>query len=152
MRRHIQTTRPSTKLDFKRLGKFRILEKLSSHVYRLDLPLTMKVHPVFHISLLEPCGTDPLIGQTQPPPPPIVVDNEEEWEVEEILDSRLVGKTLKYLVRWLGYDHPTWEPSELLDHAPDTVRRFHAAYPSKPKPNDAVTSRSTRRSSRPSST
>ena len=148
LRRHIQTTRPSTKLDFKRLGRFRIIQKLSSHAYRLELPATMKIHPVFHISLLEPCGTDPLAGHTQPPPPSIIVDDEEEQEVEEVLDSRYFGKTLKYLVRWLGYDHPTWEPADLLEHAPLMVSRYHDAYPSKPSPDSAPAARCSSRLAR----
>jgi len=76
LRHNIKTTHSSTKLDFKRLGKFRILQKVSSHSYKLDLPASMKAHPVFHVSLLEPAATDPLPGQVQPAPPPIIIDDE----------------------------------------------------------------------------
>ena len=94
----------------------------------------MKVHPVFHVSLLEPVASNPLPGQTQPPPPPIIVDNEEEYEVEDILDTRKRGRTLQYLVKWVGFDHPTWEPAEFVKNSPTLVRRFHELYPDKPKP------------------
>ena len=94
----------------------------------------MKIHPVFHISLLEPVAQNPLRGQTQPPPPPIIVDNEEEWEISEILDSRRRYRRLQYLVKWTGYDHPTWEPIEDLENAPDHIRQFHENYPDKPRP------------------
>ena len=67
--RHIQTTRPSSKLDFKRLGQFMIIQKISSHAYKLDLPTSMKCYPVFHVSLLVPAATNPLVGQKQPAPP-----------------------------------------------------------------------------------
>ena len=83
------------------------MKKVSSHAYKLDIPASMKSHPVYHVSLLEPTPSDPLIGQKQPPPIPIIVDENPEWEVEEILDSKLVRKTLKYLVRWVGYDEIT---------------------------------------------
>ena len=94
----------------------------------------MKVHPVFHVSLLEPVATDPLPGQTHPPPPPVIVDDVEEFEVQEILDSRRQRNKLKYLVQWVGFDHPTWQPSEDLEHSPIIVRRFHELYPKKPRP------------------
>ena len=50
----------------------------------------MKCHPVFHVILLEPAVNNPLAGQKQPAPPPIIVDDNVEFEVEEILDSKLV--------------------------------------------------------------
>ena len=67
------------------------------------------------------------------PPPPIIVDENPEWEVEEILDSKLVRRTLKYLVRWVGYDEITWKPAELLKKFPTLVRYFHRKYPNKLK-------------------
>ena len=99
LQKNLKTTWPSSKLDFKRLEKFRITKKVSSHAYKLELLAAMKVHPVFHVSLLEPAASDPLPGQLQPPPPPVIIDGEPEWEVDEIVDSKFMGKTLRYLVR-----------------------------------------------------
>ena len=61
--RHIKTTHPCRKLNHKRLGRFKVLRRVGSHAYLLKLPATMKIHPVFHVSLLEPCSSDPLPGQ-----------------------------------------------------------------------------------------
>jgi len=97
LRRHGKTNRPSSKVDYNCFGKFRIIQKVSSHPHKLDLSTSMKIHLVFHISLLEPASTDPLPGQIQPPSPPVIIEDEPEWEVDEILDSRIVGKTLQYL-------------------------------------------------------
>jgi len=38
------------------------------------------------------------------PPPSVLIDQEPEYEVEEIIDSRLAQGKLKYLVQWKGYD------------------------------------------------
>ena len=38
LQKNLKMTRPSSKLDFKCLGKFRITKKVSSHSYKLELP------------------------------------------------------------------------------------------------------------------
>ena len=76
--KNLKMTQPSSKLDLKRLGKFRITKKVSSHAYKLQLLASMKVHPVFHVSLLEPAASDPLPGQLQPLPLPVIIDEEPE--------------------------------------------------------------------------
>ena len=48
--RNIRTTRPCKKLDYKKIGPFKILEKIGSNAYKLELPPTMKIHNTFHIS------------------------------------------------------------------------------------------------------
>ena len=62
----------------------------------------MKIHPVFHVSLLEPYKDSTIPGQLQAPPPPIEVDGAEEFEVSEILDSRINCGKLEYLIHWQG--------------------------------------------------
>lgn len=52
--RRKQGDRPSKKLDFKKVGPFKIKEQIRKVNFRLKLPETMRIHPVFHISLLEP--------------------------------------------------------------------------------------------------
>src|SRR4029078_4945153 len=41
LRRNIKTTRPSDKLDVRRLGPFKVIAAINSRSYRLDLPATM---------------------------------------------------------------------------------------------------------------
>ncbi|MBW0540202.1 hypothetical protein O181_079917 [Austropuccinia psidii MF-1] len=54
----IKSTRTTRKLSERLLGPFPILNKVSTHSYHLRLPSQRKsIHPVFHISLLEPVKT-----------------------------------------------------------------------------------------------
>jgi hypothetical protein len=59
--RNIKMARPSKKLDDKILGPFKILEAVGTS-YRLQLPTTMRIHDVFHPSLLRRAAEDPLPG------------------------------------------------------------------------------------------
>ena len=96
--RNIKTQRPCRKLDDKNIGPCRVIEKISPTSYKLQLPEGLeKVHPVFLLSLLWWYSNDPLPGQHNDSPPPIHLDsNEEEWEVEKILDSRIHYGRLQY--------------------------------------------------------
>lgn len=90
---NIVTTAPSQKLASKFLRPFPIMEKLSDVVYHVKLPRTLRIHNVFHVSLLERYHEDTIPGRQQDPPPPIITpDGHIEWEVHQILDSRLYGR------------------------------------------------------------
>ena len=72
----------------------------------------------------------------------IIEDLDElEYEVNKIVDSKFVGrnKTLKYLVRWVGYSDLTWEPVDNVANAPTAVVKFHHTYPLKPRPRTVPT-------------
>jgi len=49
----------------------------------------MKIHVVFHVSLSELYGESNFLRRIQPLPPTIEINDYEEYEVEEILDSRI---------------------------------------------------------------
>jgi hypothetical protein len=95
----------------------------------------MKIHPVFHVSLLEPFHHSTI--RTQPPEPviPEIIDGEEEWPVEKILDSRKRYRKLQYLVKWKGYPDTdnSWEPYENVKNCEQLLQDFHTKHPHKPK-------------------
>ena len=96
---------PSVKLAPKRYGPFKIRKVLSPITYQLALPPQWKIHDVFHADLLTPYHETELHRPNFARPPPDLINGEEEYEIEEILQSRRFGKGRKvqYLVKWKGY-------------------------------------------------
>jgi hypothetical protein len=94
-----------------------------------------QLHPVFPVVKLTLAVPDPILGRRpKPPPPPVVIDGEQEWEVEEILNSRMFRNRLEYLVKWKGFgmEEASWEPRTNV-HAPQLVAKFHQTHPSAPR-------------------
>lgn len=85
--KNIKTERLSKKLDYKRIGFYKVKELVGSS-YRLDLPTSIKIHDVFHSNLLRSAGNDPLPSQHNNLLPPIVVDDKKEWEINNVLDAK----------------------------------------------------------------
>jgi hypothetical protein len=131
--RNITTSQPSLKLNYKYLRLFTIRRVISSSPYKLELPKTMKCHPVFHISLFSTADDNPFPGQILPPPLPITVDGHKEWTIREILDSRIYYRKSLYLIAEDRFATPIWEPAEGLNEAA-AVNLFHAHRPDKPGP------------------
>jgi hypothetical protein len=146
--RNIKTKRPSKKLDCKMIGPFVIEKRLSSSVYRLVLPKSWRIHPTFHIGLLEPYREPGKSGRKDIPQETFLAeimdienqeDETEEFEVAEIMDSEVIDGLVKYLVRWENFPDPsewTWEPYSHLEEKgkPNpTVIKFHKMRPEKPK-------------------
>jgi hypothetical protein len=120
------------------VGPFKVEKQVNAVAYKLELPASLQIHPVFHASLLK--AYEP--GRVQPPPPPEVIDDEFEWQVESILAHRDVQVKKKqnraktpvfkrqYLVKWLGYDeaHNTWEPEDHCANSPEAVAEYWARH------------------------
>ena len=45
---------PSKKLNYVKMGLFKIINKVTEVIYRLDLLLKIKIHLVYYITILEP--------------------------------------------------------------------------------------------------
>src|SRR5437868_5269981 len=145
--RNVHTTRPSRKLDYKKMGPYKILAKIGSSAYKLDFPPSMKIHNNINISLLEPYEDNKFPSQQLLPPPPIEIAGEKEYELENIIDSRLHYGKLQYRAKWTGYspEHDkTWYPADNFENAALAVEHFHQQYPGKPRMGGPGTSQDRR--------
>ena len=139
---YIHTTRPSKKLSEKYLGPFDIIACPGTHSFTLRLPDHFRaIHPIFHVSQLEPSVPNTIPNRIQPPPPPVEIDNELEYEIAEILDSKIDNRRrckLLYFIHWSGYEgtdeENSWLPATELSHVQELVSDFHSRYPNKPGP------------------
>ena len=132
--RNIHTTRPSKKLDWKKIGPFKITAKVDSNAYKLDRPPSMRIHNTFHILLIKLYEDNKFPSQIQEPPPSIQIEGEEEYELDEIIDSRLHYNKLQYRTKWTGNppEHDkVWYPASNFEHATNAIKRFHHRYPQK---------------------
>lgn len=115
---HIKLAGTSRKFAPRWCGPFQVKNLVGNAAVELDLPSTVKLHPVVHVSQVKPFVVEGKWPQRTAPPPPILVDGEESYLVEAILKHRDVRKgpsrrhTVQYLVKWLGYPvwDCTWEP------------------------------------------
>jgi len=60
-------------------------------------------------------------------------EEDEEYEVEGIVDKKVVRGKTKYLVKWKGYDKDedrTWEPKENLAGSEDLIKKFEEEHES----------------------
>jgi hypothetical protein len=105
------------KLLPKWIGPFPVVKVVGNVAYKLELPQSMRCHPVFHVSNLQPYRSD---GRVQPPPTPLHVSGEYEFEVEQVILHRDVKRGRRYhrefLIKWLGYgpEHNSWEPESSM--------------------------------------
>jgi hypothetical protein len=79
----------------------------------------MKIHLVFHVSLLEPYKSFTIPRIIHDPPSHSEVDGEQKYEMEDILDSTISNFQFQYPIHWHGYDvrEHIWEPiKNLLYH------------------------------------
>jgi hypothetical protein len=119
----------SKKFAPKYMGPFTIVEKVGKVAYKLELPPSMQVHPVFHVSLLKDYRLDPRYA----PPAPIIdfIDGETHYQMEAIVGERKFGrkKLQQYEVKWVGDDVTTWEfESDLFQDSPEFAPVLVEAY------------------------
>jgi len=130
--KNLPDARPKKKLSYKFTGPFEIEDIVGKQAYRLRLPEKWRIHPVFHVSLLEPYYRN---ASTVAPEDMILVGEDEEWEVEDILDDKPRYGKPWYLVRWKGFPpcEDSWIPKAYLAHAQRKLKEYETKGPPNPQ-------------------
>ena len=121
--------RRSEKLTEHFVGPYKVKGIISSNVIELELPKSIKIHPVVNISRVWLYKSQ-VEGQKKIPPKPVIIEGEKEFEMEKILNKRMIRGKKKFLVRWKGYmaEEDTWENRENLENAKGLVEEFEREY------------------------
>ena len=68
----------------------------------MNLPTRFRIHPVFHVSLLESDVRREDDNETSELFLSDLIDDTEEYEVKEILDRKKYRGEVRYLIKWKG--------------------------------------------------
>ena len=117
---------PTRKLAPRREGPFKISHIISPLAYCFRLPLTWKIHDVFHASLLSTYRETAEHRPNYVNPPPEEIEGEEEYEVAKILSHWGSPDHRSYLVSWKGHwsAENTWEPERNLQHTQTILKEY----------------------------
>jgi hypothetical protein len=119
--------RSNNKLSFKFFGPFRILARIGSVAYKLELPETASIHPVFHVSQLKRTAGSQMVASALP------TDYIEFQVPERVLQRRWTTghhPVEQVLVQWsqMPPELSTWEPLlQLRQQFPRAPSWGHAA-------------------------
>ena len=116
------------KLKKRFVGPFKIEQRIGQQAYKLSLPDSWKIHPVFHVSLLKSWHTASLQEDEEPIDDDLELE-EPYYEIEKILRWRKVKRgrrVLKeYLVLWKNYpvSEASWIRAEQFSN-PDQLQQY----------------------------
>ena len=116
--KNFKSRRLSKKLDYVKLGLFRIVVKILEVTYRLNLLAKIKIYPIQYIAILELAYRDAELlvykedtyrGQ-----------EEDKQQVLKIVSYKDIDNKIQYKVQWIGYDKTT---QELLENLKNAIRK-----------------------------
>jgi len=121
--------RRSEKLIEHFVNPYKVKGIISSNAIELELSKSIRIYPVVNISRVQ-LYKPQVEGQKKTPPKPVIIEGEEEFEIEKILNKRMIRGKEKFLVRWKGYtvEEDTWENRENLENAKELVKEFERIY------------------------
>jgi transposase InsO family protein len=123
----LKQAKKDNKLSPKYYGPYKVLQKIGTMAYKLELPASSRVHPVFHVSCLKKVIGDKIPVQT------IFPELDEEGKIilepEAITDTRirqLRNRSIsEYLIKWrkLPAEDSTWEDESFIQKHPELLKR-----------------------------
>jgi transposase InsO family protein len=123
----LKQAKKDNKLSPKYYGPYKVLQKIGTMAYKLELPASSRVHPIFHVSCLNKVIGDKIPVQT------ILPELDEEGkmilEPEAITDTRirqLRNRSIsEYLIKWrkLPTEDSTWEDESFIQKHPELLKR-----------------------------
>jgi len=121
--------RRSEKLIEHFVDPYKVKGIISSNAIELELSKSIRIYPVVNISRVQ-LYKPQVEGQKKTPPKPVIIEGEEKFEIEKILNKRMIRGKEKFLVRWKGYtvEEDTWENRENLENAKELVEEFERIY------------------------
>ena len=137
-------TKRARKLEQKMFGPFSITKIVGKHAYELELPSRWRIHPVFHVSLLEKDSSKrgEYAKENDIELDPGEDEDHQEYIVDKIVDSVYfegdatndLPEGLHYNIHWKGFpvSEDTWEPFESVMHLKGMISQFHKNHPNRP--------------------
>ena len=123
--RNLATERLSKKLSNKFKELFRVIRTIGTHASKLKISEDWGHHDVFRNYLLHLAVTDSLSGQVSLTLFPVIfTEGVEEFEVEAIINSWMHWGHLEFLVQWVRYDRPTYQPFNDVKDATEALNNY----------------------------
>ena len=111
------------------VGLYKIKKIISLNAVELELPNTVKIHPVVNTSRIQHY-IGQVEGQKKKQPASVIIEGEKKQEVERILNKQQIRGKDKYLVRWKEFivESNTWERRKNLENVKEVVEEFKKEY------------------------
>ena len=122
LHKNFKLRRLSKKLDYVKIGLFKIAKKILEVIYKFDLPAKIKIYLVQYIIMLELVYKDLVLLVYKEDT--YKSQEEDKWLFKKIISYEEVDNKIWYKVLWEGYEETIWELEENLENAKDKIKAY----------------------------